>query len=646
MFDLFRSREKSTRYLLGGLLMLVAISMVVTLIPGFGSSTGAGSNDQVVAQIGKEEITMREVQLELQAALRGRNIPAEMVSIYAPQIVNQIVTDRAMAYYSKKLGYTVTDADVAQVIQMAVPQLFEGGKFVGKEVYQQFLASQNMSIPEFENKMRLNAGLRRLQGVVMEGMVVTPSEIEREYRSRNEKVKLEYVAITQAKAQADIKITPEDISGTYAANKAGYRVSEKRAFRLMVIDETKAAEGIQVDEADLKRFYEQNKDQFRTQARVRARHFLLKTEGKSNEEVEKIKKRAEDLMKQAKGGADFAEIAKKNSEDTGSAVKGGDLDWFGPGAMVPEFEKAAFALKVNEISDVVKSQFGFHVIQTTGKEEARLKPFEEVKDQIVKDRQKQQVYDRMTAAADQARAAVAQTPDNAEQIARQHNMYFTKIEKAGRGEALPQTGQSMELSDAIFEMKKKGEVTPVVQVPGNKLAIAILDEVYPERQAEMAEVENQIRQSLLSERSQKVMTDKAQQVMTKTREFQGDLRKAAAALGHELKTTPEFGRDGAAEGIGAAQYVDEAFRRDVGVVFGPITANNSQFVCRIAGKTPADMGKLAEQRFDLLLKLKQKKAQERKDLFEDGLLEHLKKSGEVKIHQDVVKRLVDAFKNA
>ena len=109
MFDFFRSQQKTTKYLLGGLLSLVAISMVVTLIPGFGSSTGSGLDDQVVATIGKDQVMLREVQMGLNDTVRGKNIPPELVSVYAPQIVNQIVTERAMAYYDKELGYNVTD---------------------------------------------------------------------------------------------------------------------------------------------------------------------------------------------------------------------------------------------------------------------------------------------------------------------------------------------------------------------------------------------------------------------------------------------------------------------------------------------------------------------------------------------------------
>lgn len=646
MFDLFRSQQKTTKYLLGGLLSLVAISMVVTLIPGFGGSTGMGSSDQVVAEIGKDQVLLREVQIGLNDTIKGRSIPPELISIYAPQIVNQIVTERAMAYYAKELGYRVTDDDVADVIQMMIPQLFEGGKFVGKEAYAQFLAANNTSIAEFEKQAHMRASLRRMQSAVLEGMVVTPEELEREYRSRNEKVKIDFAKIDPVKIQSEVKVTPEEINAHWATSKIQYKIQEKRAFRMVVVDEEKVSAAIQTNESALRSYYDANRDQFRTPERVKVRHILIKTMEKPKEQEEALKKKAEDLLKQIKGGADFAELAKKNSEDTISAVKGGDLDWVARGQTVKPFEDAAFALQPKQISDVVKSEFGFHIIQTLEKEQARLQPFDEVKDQIAKDQAKQQVYDRMQQIADQVHAAMVKNPAAAEQLAAEYKVGYAKVEKGGRGDVYPLVGQVTDLDDAVFDLKQPGAVTGIVTTPSNKLVIAVLDGVMPERQAELSEVESQIRTSITSERANRLVNDRAKALLDKVQAMGGDLRKAAASMGLEVKSSAEFGRDGNVEGLGPANYVEEAFRRDVGAVFGPVNAAGPLFVCKITAKTPPDMSKMNEQRYDLLVRLKGQKAQERRDLFEDGLLEYLKKKGVVKIHQDVVKRLVDTYKNS
>ncbi|MBL8179484.1 MAG: peptidylprolyl isomerase [Bryobacterales bacterium] len=646
MFDFFRSQQKATKYLLGGLLSLVAISMVVTLIPGFGSSTGSGMSDQVVAEIGKDQVMLREVQMGLNDTIRGKNIPPELVSVYAPQIVNQIVTERALAYYAKEMGYSVTDEDVAQVIRMMVPQLFEGGKFVGKEAYAQFLASNNTSITEFEKQARLRASLRRMQSAVLEGMVVTPEELEQEYRSRNEKVTIEFAKIDPTKIQAEVKVTPEEMNAHWTLSKAQYRIQEKRAFRMVVIDEEKIGAAIQTNEPAVRSYYESNKDQFRTPERAKVRHILIKTMEKPKEQEEALKKKAEDLLKQIKGGADFAELAKKNSEDTVSAAKGGDLDWVARGQTVKPFEDAAFNLAPKAISDVVKSEFGFHIIQTMEKETARLKPFEEVRDQIAKDLAKQQVFDRMQQVADQIRVSLVKNPGAAEQLANEFKVGFAKVEKGGRGEVFPIIGQITDFDNALFDLKEKGNVTEIVTTSSNKLVVGVLDEVFPARQAELNEVESEIRKTIASERTNRIVSERSAALLDKVKAIGGDLRKAAASMGLEVKTSPEFGREGNVEGLGTANYVEEAFRRDVGAVFGPVNVNGPLFVCKITGKTPPDMSRFNEQRYDLLLRLKGQKAQERRDLFEDGILNTLQQRGVVKIHQDVIKRLIDTFKNS
>src|SRR5258708_14744785 len=161
MFDLFRSREKSVRYLLVTLLSLVALSMVVTLIPGWGSG-GSSSSDQIIAEVGKDVITMREVQLGLQDTLRARSIPPELITIYVPQIINQLVIDKALSYEAGRLNLSATDEEVAQAIQATVPQLYQDGKFVGKELYAGFLAQQNLTIGDFEKKMRERVHIRKI----------------------------------------------------------------------------------------------------------------------------------------------------------------------------------------------------------------------------------------------------------------------------------------------------------------------------------------------------------------------------------------------------------------------------------------------------------------------------------------------------
>ena len=162
MFNLFRSRDKAVRLLLGGLLVLVSLSMLTYLIPSYNNGTG-GSSDIVVAEIGKDRITMPEVQKSIQAALRGQQLPPEFVPHYIPQIIQSMVIERAMVYQAQQMGFEISDADLISGIRALAPSLFPEGKFVGKDVYAGFLAQQNLSIPEFEVNMQRQLLLTRLQ---------------------------------------------------------------------------------------------------------------------------------------------------------------------------------------------------------------------------------------------------------------------------------------------------------------------------------------------------------------------------------------------------------------------------------------------------------------------------------------------------
>lgn len=641
MFDLFRSRAKAVRLLLGALLVMVALSMVTYLIPGFG--TDVSSNDQVVAEVGKEVLTLREVQMNIQNAIRARSLPSEMVPVFAPQMIDQMITERAVEYQAARMGFVVTEADVASAVQMILPQLFEGGKFAGNEVYAAYLAQQNLTIQEFERRLRSQLLIDKLRNLVSEGTVVTPNELESEYHQRNDKVKIEYVAIYPDKLRPLVTVTPEEIQANFNQNRASFQIPEKRSLEMLVIDEAKVGESVTVPEAQLRAAYDGAKDRFRVPERVKVRHILLKTTDKPKEDIPKIRAKAEDLLKQIKGGANFADLAKKNSEDPGSAAKGGDLDWVVRGQTVKAFEDTAFSLKPKEISNIVTTEYGFHILQVMEKQEARLRPFEEVRAELTTELKRQMVFDKMQNMADEARAALQKDPQKAAEIARNMGLSSFRVDKVGAGEPFPEVGVNKEFEDAVASLQK-GEVTPVVQAQGNKLLLGVLSDVIPARPAEFAEVQGQIRDRLTDQKVQQLVDQKAREALEKAKALNGDLKKVAQSMGLEFKAPPEFTRSGAVEGIGAATYVAEAFTREAGAVFGPVTVSTQRYICKVAARMPADMSGFPAQRESLLMQVKSRKAQERNDLFEEGLRDQLIREGKVKIHQDVISRLVSSYR--
>ena len=641
MFDLFRSRAKAVRYLLGALLGVVALSMVVTLIPGYG--TASTSQETVVAEVGKEQITTRQVQALMQNVMKTRRLPPEMVPHYVPMLIDQMITERAVAYQAERMGFHVSDEDVANAIRSMLPQMLGGAEFDPK-LYTAYLQQQGLSVSEFERNIKNNLYLLKLQNIALEGAIVTPPEVLGEYHRKNDKVKVDYVAWTPKDLRSQVSVTPEEIKTFYEQNRSVYMTPEKRSFHLLIADEAKIGASVEVNEAELRAAYNQNLDRYRTPETVKVRHILIKTNDKPKEELPKLEAKANDILKQVRAGGDFAALAKQYSDDPGSKDKGGVYEGVVRGQMVPAFEQAAFSLKPMEIGNLVKTEYGFHIVQTMEKQPAKVKTFEEVKAELAAESKREAVFARMQTAMDQARAELAKAPQNAAQIAAKYNLIYSDVQGYASGAPIPEVGQNPELAGTVATLKA-GEVSPILQVGPAKLAIAAVTNVEAPKPNTLAEVEDRIRESLINK---KVATLTEQRVRETTEKLKGlkgsgDLNAIAKAIGGEVKTTQLFTHDGAADGIGPATYLSEAFEKPVGSIVGPFNLGNQVFLAKVAEKQVADPAALPASREEIVLALKQKKAQERKELFEDGLMTQLIKEGKVKKNQDTIKRLVTSY---
>ena len=642
MFDLFRSRDKVVRIMLGGLLLVVALSMLTYLVPSY--NLGGGASDQVVAEVGKETITVPEVQQFVQANLRGRQLPPELLPHYIPQYLNSMVNDRALAFEAKRLGFKVSDEDLAAGIRQMIPQLFPDGKFAGKDAYAELLAQQNLTIPQFEEDMARQLLITKMRNVALEGTVVTPQEIEQEYRRRNDKVKIQFVKITGDKLRSEIQVAPDELRKYYEANKPLYQVPAKRDLGILIVDQAKLEQAIQPTDADLLRLYNENKDSYRLPERIDVRHILLKTNDKDPKQVAAVKAKADDLVKQLRAGANFADMAKKNSEDPGSKEKGGEYDGVVRGQMVGEFEKAAFSLKVNEISDPVKTAYGYHILQVLKHEQAQLKPFDDVKAQLAAAYKKQRVNDLMQQLSDKVQAALTKDPLHPEKVAADLGVQYVKADNVGPGDPLPEVGVNKEFADAVYSLKK-GEVSqPIALAGGTKNAMAVCTGEIPAHPAGFEEVQSKLRDAFINDKLKKLVDQKATQLADKARADGGDLAAAAKSMGLEVKTSDAVDRAGAIEGLGSAGMFPDAFAKPAGTIIGPngLTAD-SKVVCKVVEKIPADLSGLASQRLAIRDQIKTEKARTRNALFEVGLREALTKEGKIKVHEDVIDRLLAGY---
>jgi len=639
MFDLFRSRDKAVRITLSVLLGLVGLSMVTYLIPTTGTDTGNPADRTVVASIGKEELTSQEVSKQIQSMTRSRQLPPELLAIYVPQIVQQLITDRAMAYEANRLGIRVSSDETENAILDSLPaQLVKDGK-VDSATLTSLLQQQGMTMGDLKDQTARELVIARLRQIVGEGVVVSPREIADEFHRKNDKVRLDYALLTPAKYQAEAEPTDAEMKAYYDAHKASFQTPEKRSLGIILLDPNKIAVPLPSD-AELRKDYATKQDTFRTPDRVQARHILIKSDA-SNDAIMKAK--AEGILKQVQAGGDFAKLAKDNSQDTGSAVQGAELGWIVKGQTVPEFEKAAFTLQPGQTSGLVKTTYGYHIIQVEKHEQAHLQPFDEVKGQLTTDYMQRAQAAQMQSLADKAVAELHKDPLHPEKAAEALGTTVIHADNIQAGDPIPGIGVSKELSEAIAPLRK-GEMTPgPVVIMGNRVVVASVTDYQPAHQAAMEEALADVRNKASQDKLQQILLRKSNELFAKTQAMGGDLTKAAKEMGIEVKTSPDVNRTATIEGIGPASSVPDAFTKPVGAVLGPFAVVGGRGVAKVVAQVPADLSELPAQSASIRDELKQQKARDRATLFEDGLKKRLQDQGKLKIHQDVITRLVQSY---
>jgi peptidyl-prolyl cis-trans isomerase D len=385
-------------------------------------------------------------------------------------------------------------------------------------------------------------------------------------------------------------------------------------------------------------------DSFRTPERVKVRHILLMTQGKSDADKKAALAKAQDLLKQVRAGADFAELAKKNSQDPGSAPNGGDLGFIVRGQTVPPFEKFAFSAQPKDISDLVTTEYGYHIIQVMEKEPARVKPFDEVKDSIAEQLKKQGVNDKMQTAMDQAHAALLKAPGSAAEVAKQFDLELATAKDVAPGEAIPSIGVSPAISGAAAGMKPSS-VSDVLVVPGNKLALVVLNGITPPKPAEFADVEAKVRELYITSESTRLADTAAKKAGERVKAGE-DLAAIAKSEKLEATTSADVTANDSITGLGPAAELPDIFIKPVNSVIGPVSMEGRNIIYKILDRQSPDPNSFSNERDAAIQELKQQKARAMYALFQDSLMEQARLDGKLKIHQNAIHQLTADFHSA
>ncbi|HEV1995474.1 MAG TPA: peptidylprolyl isomerase [Candidatus Acidoferrum sp.] len=625
------------RILLGTVVLVLGGSMLLYLVP---QSPGTGSGEistDTLAKIGDESVSAQDVRQQLnQIEQRNPNMkPLE--ALYAQQILKQLVFEKEIEYEAKRLGIAVSDQERADRIRQYVPTAFVGGAFVGMDRYSaEVQKSFQLTVPVFEELIRQGLLEDKFRKLVTDGISVGPAELQDEFRYKNEKVKLDYALIKPEDLEGKILPDEAEIRAAYEKNKSKYQVPERRVARYALVDVNQIRQNVQVSDDMLKLQYQANIQQYQVPNRVHVEHILFMTVSKTTDaEVEEIKKKAEDVLKQVKKGGKFEDLAKKYSEDPGSKGKGGDLSWITQGQTVPEFEKTAFSLSPGQVSDLVKTQYGFHIIKVLEKETAHTKPFDEVKDSLRAPLLLSQADKLASDTADQLSAAIRQSNKiSLDDLAKQYHLTVNETRPIGAADPLLELANSQEAKDAIFRLKQDEVGLPVRTDRG--YVVLSVKSIQRSHQGSLEEVRDPVLTDLKREKSTELAKSKSEELARRVKAGE-KFDAAARALGLELKTSDPIARDGSIPGAASGKQVGAAFNLKTGDLAAPLSMGQNWLVYRVAEKTeanPADFGKQKEQLAKELLQSKRNLAFE---AFQTALDTRLKKEGKLKLMPEKLK---------
>jgi peptidyl-prolyl cis-trans isomerase D len=618
-------------------LFLVVVAFIALYFPDFmRQDTGAAAPNDVIARVGSEEITAGEFrrvymsQLAMYSRAYGGNVNEQLLRQMGidQQILRQLLDERAAVQEAQRLGLTVSDAEVAQRVR-SIPAFQRDGQFAGTEMYRLILRSSTppLTTTEFEESLRRSLLVDKLRTALTDWIAVSDADVEREFRKRNEKVKLDLVVFSADRFRDQVTVTDVDLAAHFEKHKEQYRVPEKRKIKYLLIDTEAIRSRIAVSPGDVEAHYRQNIEQYSSPEQVRASHILFKTEGKNEAE---IRAKAEAVLKQVKGGADFGALARQHSEDEVSAKQDGDLDYFGRGRMVKEFEDVAFSLAPGQISDLVKSQFGFHIIKVVDKKPASTRPLEDVKGQITE----QLASERAQTRASELATALASEIHSAADLDRVAKSRGLAVKESGffaRDEPILGIGPAPEVSNQAFDLKE-GAVAGPVRTSGGQVFFTTVgrqDSHLPKLDA----VKDRVRDDAVRQKAADLARARGQSLVA---DLHKDFAATARAAGLEVKTTELVVRGSTWPEIGISPAVDAAaFALPVGGVSGPIATDAGTAVVRVAQREEIDPAALAAARDTLRKEL----LEAERGRFYSAYMQKVQERFKSDINEDVLRRV-------
>jgi peptidyl-prolyl cis-trans isomerase D len=638
MIRFLQTDNRVTKALLVVIIGAASVSMVVYLIPGL---TGAGataadtyaviyphwysrlfSSGVAVSQERVDRVTQQQVQRQYPQYAGNPSI----MRMFEPRVGQQLIQQQVMLAEAEKLGIHATNDDLIQFLHKGQfgELFFPNGQYVGDERYRNIVTSHEISVTDFEDQLRQEIAIRRLQALITAGVTVSDQEVREEYRKSNIKIKFDYAVISADELRKSINPSDKDLASFFKTNAARYAtaVPEERKITYFAFTPNQIPGGVpQPTQQEIQQYFNEHQAEYTVPKQARSRHILIKVDAGADAKTDAAAKaKAEDILKQIQGGANFADLAKKYSDDTGSKASGGELGFYRSGATVPEFEKALFSQKIGDIQ-IVKSHYGYHIIQVEERQDERPESINEVLPTI------QATLNRQKAAKaeeDYAHLLTSEASQNGlEKTAAAHHFELVTtppVASQGVIAALPDGSQ---LIAKAFQSKQSdppqfaptGEGYAIFQVTG--IAPAHAPSFDDWKSHVVDDYREQVLAPLLSLRT-KQMSDKAKDY--------NDLAKAAKEFGATLKTSDLVGPSGQVPDLGqVSQVAPQLLNLAVGNISGPIDAQRTGVVAKIVDKQEPTADEIAKNFDQIRDQMLDERRGEAFSVFLSGVMDNYRK---------------------
>ena len=644
---MIRFLQQDNKLVKGVFIVFIAAAvgaMVITLVPGIFDSVGTGSDVSTYATvketgiIGKVfgetlPVTQQEIQRAVQQQTQGRQVPPFLLSYYESRVAPQVIQEKILKIEADRLGLQVNDADLLSVMKEGQlgETFFPAGKYIGDDAYINFVQSLGYTRSGFEDYLKERIEITRLYSMVTGGVSVSDNEVRDSYRVSGTKVKFDYAVILATDLSKTINPSDSDLQAYLKQNAPRYAsaIPETRKVEYLSFGADQIPGGKpQTSDADIQAYYNAHQDAYKVQEQVKARHILIGVPQGSDAKTDAAAKaKAEDILKQIKGGGDFAALAKANSTDPGSKDSGGELGTFTKGKMVPPFEKAAFALQAGQTSDLVKTDFGYHIIQVEQHDTAHEKPLTEVKPEIlaVLDQQK-------TGQAEQnyaSQLAAQAKSEGIDKTAAAHGLHAITTDYLAKDGTVAGVSDSTQMMTLAFTAAKGA--APQQVSTGDGYAVFQVTDVKAPHAPNFDDYKTHILADYREQQVPQMLTAQTKKLDDRAKVL-NDLHKAAAEMNIPVKSSDLVGKDGQVPEVGSMSgQAAVAFSLPKGGISGPLDTGTSGIVLSVTDKQEPNADDIAKNFTQTRNQMLNQKREEVFEIYVGTLQDRYEKAGSIRM---------------